>query len=124
MKMTNFEANLLEKIKTRDARVAVIGLGYVGLPLAVGFARAGFRTLGIDVDPHKVEAINTGRSYIQDVPTVEVAALVNAGSLEATQDYSVLRECDAVFEFGPVFILFRGRIRISDFPELLDKCPF
>jgi UDP-N-acetyl-D-glucosamine dehydrogenase len=93
--MTPFRTTLLEKIKTRDARVAVIGLGYVGLPLAVGFAQAGFRSVGVDVDSRKVDAIHAGRSYIQDVSGAEVAALVNAGRLEATTDYSVLRECDA-----------------------------
>jgi UDP-N-acetyl-D-glucosamine dehydrogenase len=93
---THFETTLLEKIETRNARVAVIGLGYVGLPLAVGFARAGFRTLGIDVDTGKVEAITAGRSYIQDIPTQDVAPLVQAGRLCATSDYGVLQECDAV----------------------------
>jgi len=94
--MNNYKAALLNKIATRQARVAVIGLGYVGLPLAVGFAQAGFRTLGVDVDSRKVEAIRAGRSHIQDVSGAEVAALVDAGRLEATTDYAALSGCDAV----------------------------
>lgn len=86
--------NLLEKIHQRTARVAVIGLGYVGLPLAVELARAGLPTLGIDVDVRKVETINAGQSHIQDVPAAEVAAQVSAGRLKATTGFAELRECD------------------------------
>lgn len=86
--------NLLEKIHQRTARVAVIGLGYVGLPLAVELARAGLPTLGIDVDPRKVETINAGQSHIQDVPAAEVAAQVSAERLKATTGFAALRECD------------------------------
>ena len=74
----------------------MIGLGYVGLPLAVAFADAGFHVVGIDNDPAKVAAIQKGESYIQDVPTEQVARLVAAGRLEATTDTSVLKEADAV----------------------------
>ncbi len=94
--MHDYKTSSLNKIQRREACVAVIGLGYVGLPLAVEFARAGFETVGIDVDARKVEAINAGQSYIQDVPTPEVAALVAAGRLSATADYGALRGCDAV----------------------------
>lgn len=68
--------SLLEKIETRQSAVAVIGLGYVGLPLATAFAKAGFRVVGIDADSRKVEAINEGRSYIPDVPSQVLAALI------------------------------------------------
>jgi len=88
---------LQEKIANRSAHVAVIGLGYVGLPLAVGFARAGFRVTGLDVDEAKVAAINAGRSYIKDVADEDLAPQVEAGLLRATTDYDVLREVDAVF---------------------------
>jgi UDP-N-acetyl-D-glucosamine dehydrogenase len=94
--MKDYQTTLLEKIERREARVAVIGLGYVGLPLAVELARAGFRTVGVDVDGRKVEAINAGRSYIQDVAGDELAAQVAAGRLSATSDYGALAECDAV----------------------------
>lgn len=87
---------LLSKIDSRRARVAVIGLGYVGLPLAVGFAKAGFPTFGIDVDDSKVAALNAGRSYVLDVPPGDLAEVVPSGRLTATSDFGVLRECDAV----------------------------
>ena len=64
---------LKEKLETRQARIGVIGLGYVGLPLAVEFSRAGFDVTGFDVDASKVAEINAGRSYILDVRTDEVA---------------------------------------------------
>ncbi len=76
--------------------MAVVGLGYVGLPLAVEFARAGLRVIGLDVDTRKVEALRAGQSYIQDVPTEVVADLVARGRLAATTDYAELRHADAV----------------------------
>ena len=85
-----------EKIEQRTARVGVIGLGYVGLPLAVEFARAGFDVTGFDVDRTKVSELAAGRSYIGDVKTEDVAALVNAGKLHATTDMSKLREMDVI----------------------------
>ena len=88
--------NLLERIRNRQARVGVIGLGYVGLPLAVEFAKAGFDVTGFDVDSSKVEEINAGRSYILDVKTADVAENVKAGRLRATTDMSKLGEMDAV----------------------------
>ncbi|MEO8481334.1 MAG: nucleotide sugar dehydrogenase [Acidobacteriota bacterium] len=79
-------ATLHARLTSREARVGVVGLGYVGLPLAVEFARAGFRVTGIDLDARKVAAINEGRSYIQDVPTTDVAQFHAAGLLSATAD--------------------------------------
>jgi UDP-N-acetyl-D-glucosamine dehydrogenase len=87
---------LLAKIEDRSARVSVIGLGYVGLPLAVGFAEAGFRVVGVDVNPDRVAAINRGKSFVQDVPAACLASLVADGRLSATVDYDILREIDAV----------------------------
>lgn len=87
---------LKAKIQAKQAVVGIIGLGYVGLPLAVEFAEAGFTVVGIDIDAKKVAAINQGVSYIQDVPTAKVAALVRAGRLKASADFAVLREIDAV----------------------------
>ncbi len=90
------KTQLLEKIRTRQARLGVVGLGYVGLPLAVEFAQAGIAVVGIDVDERKVAAITRGESYIPDVPGATVARLAQAGRLSATTDYAALRECDAV----------------------------
>ena len=73
-----------------------MGLGYVGLPLAVEFGKAGFRTVGIDIDSWRVNQIQAGASYIQDVPGAEVAELVSSGRLTATTDSSILRQLDAV----------------------------
>ncbi len=89
-------STLLERIQSRQARVAVIGLGYVGLPLAVEFARAGLPTTGIDTDASKVDEVNAGRSYIQDVPGDSLAPLVTSGMLRATADEQVLGESDCV----------------------------
>lgn len=117
---------LIEKFKARDAHVAIIGLGYVGLPLAAVFAEAGYRVTGIDLDKRKVDAINRGESYIEDVPSAKIALLTQAAlsqsytsvpsqdpgcvphgdsnvscllpnkALSATTDFSVLASCDAV----------------------------
>ncbi|MBO9367320.1 MAG: nucleotide sugar dehydrogenase [Chloroflexi bacterium] len=87
---------LLHRLRTREARVAVIGLGYVGLPLAVVFGAAGFPVIGIDVDQRKVQALQQGISYIRDVDSEEVARLVQAGRLQATSDFSLLSEVEAV----------------------------
>ncbi len=87
---------LLHKIEDRRAVVGVIGLGYVGLPLAVETAQAGFRTIGFDISQRLVDGLNAGRSHIQDVPGETVAGLVAAGTLSATTDMSRLAECDAI----------------------------
>jgi UDP-N-acetyl-D-glucosamine dehydrogenase len=89
-------ASLLERIRTRQARIGVIGLGYVGLPLAVEFAHAGFDVTGFDVDAGKTTQINGGKSYIPDVGDKDVQAAVSAGTLRGTTDMSLLREMDAI----------------------------
>ncbi len=88
--------SLKQKIERREARVGVLGLGYVGLPLVAEFAKAGFRVLGVDVSKGKVEAIQAGRSYIPDVPTADIAALREAGKIEATTDMGRIAELDTV----------------------------
>ena len=93
--MTTKDA-LLDKIKNRKAKVGIIGLGYVGLPLAVEFARAGFKVVGYDVSDRVVKLINDGHSHIADVPASAVAALVKEGLLEATADAKRLNELDAI----------------------------
>ncbi len=88
--------DLREKIAARDARVGVIGLGYVGLPLAVEFAKAGFPVVGFDLDARKVEKLVAGDSYIEDVPAADVAAALAAGRLRATADFGELSRCDVI----------------------------
>jgi len=117
--MNNIEKQLIGKLDARNAHVAVIGLGYVGLPLAVAFAHAGYRVTGIDLDARKVDAIEQGESYIEDIPSTILQALRPVpvgeavvagvgtpvadsrmqprGVLTATTDFRVLTDCDAVF---------------------------
>ena len=89
--------SLAEKIMRRTAHVAVIGLGYVGLPLAVASAKAGFHAIGVEVNPERVEAINAAHSYIEDVGDDTLRPLVEDGLLRATTDYDALRDADVVF---------------------------
>jgi UDP-N-acetyl-D-glucosamine dehydrogenase len=89
-------SELLEKIKNQAALVGVIGLGYVGLPLATRAGRVGFGVLGFDVSAEKAARINAGESYIGDVSSAEVAELRERGRLEATTDFARLRDCDVI----------------------------
>ena len=90
------KGTLLDKIRTRKARVGVIGLGYVGLPLVVEFAKAGLETVGFDINTDKVKQIARGESYISDVSTEEVQAITRSGHLTATTDFSLLATTDTV----------------------------
>ena len=90
------QETLITKLKEKNARIAILGLGYVGLPLAVVFGEAGFHVTGIDPDTRKIEAISKGLSYIPDVPTEAVEKLVKSGHLTATTDFAVLKDIDAV----------------------------
>ena len=92
----SIKTDLLEKLNNRSARIAILGMGYVGLPLAVVFANAGFIVTGIDPDKSKIASMNKGVSYIPDVPTATLAELVTSGKIKATSDFSVLKEMDAV----------------------------
>src|SRR5215475_9511001 len=90
------KAQVLKRIHDRSAVIGVIGLGYVGLPLAVEFAKAGFHVIGYDVSGRVVDLLMRGESHIQDVPASEVSALVRKGVFEATTEESRLSECDAI----------------------------
>ncbi len=92
----NHLEQLKAKIGDRSARVGVLGLGYVGLPLAVEFAKAGFRVTGIDVSAEKVSQLNAGESYILDIHTEELKPLVDSGHLRATTDFSEIANLDTV----------------------------
>jgi UDP-N-acetyl-D-glucosamine dehydrogenase len=94
--MKDNRAELLERLENGSARVGVIGLGYVGLPLAVECARSGLRTLGVDVSTDVVEGVLRGESHIQDVSSDTLGAFVGEGLLSATTDLSRLAECDAI----------------------------
>src|SRR5580704_1234729 len=87
---------LKQKIKSKIARVGIVGLGYVGLPLAVEFANAGFSVTGIDVLKAKVAGLNRGESHVQDIPAAEVARLIAEKRFRATTDFSVVRELDTI----------------------------
>jgi UDP-N-acetyl-D-glucosamine dehydrogenase len=87
---------LEEKITRRTARVGVVGLGYVGLPLAVEFAKAGFSVTGIDVQESKVAQLNAGESYVQQIPAAILRPLVDANKFRATTDFSVVKELDTI----------------------------
>jgi UDP-N-acetyl-D-glucosamine dehydrogenase len=89
-------ADLIKKLENKTARVDVLGMGYVGLPFATVFAEAGFEVTGIDPVVEKMAKLNSGESYIMDVPTEQVKRLVKAGKLKGTSDYSVLSTIDAV----------------------------
>ncbi len=88
---------LLQKIADRSACIGVIGLGYVGLPLATTFGRNGFCVVGVDVDRNKLHALARGESYIQDVPSGLIGSLRDSGHFSATDDYAALHECDIIF---------------------------
>jgi UDP-N-acetyl-D-glucosamine dehydrogenase len=87
---------VIQLIASKGARIGVIGLGYVGLPLLVEFGRSGFSATGFEVDEHKASEINAGRSYIGDVTGESVAELVQADRLRATTDFQYLKDCDAI----------------------------
>ncbi len=93
---TSMKERLLEKLDSREACIGVVGLGYVGLPLALEFARAGFRVIGYDVSDRVVNLLMEGGSHIQDVSPADVAEAVKSGKLEATSDESRLQEMDAI----------------------------
>ncbi|MFB6240846.1 MAG: nucleotide sugar dehydrogenase, partial [Gemmatimonadota bacterium] len=92
---------LLERIRTGDARVGVIGLGYVGLPFAAAVAEAGFETVGFDVDPEIAAGVSSGSSHVKDVADERVAGLVERGLLDATTDFDRLEGLDAIFVCVP-----------------------
>jgi len=106
-------ASLRKKIKTKKARIAVLGLGYVGLPLAVGFARKGYRVTGLDKDEDRVLGVQKKKSHISDVSTPSLAAVVKQGRLKATTDFECLREMDVILICVPTPIKRRYTPDIS-----------
>ena len=94
--MDNYKKELLTKIKNKEITAGVIGLGYVGLPLAVEKAKAGFRTIGFDVQREKVELVNAGHNYIGDVVDSDLELMVKEGRLSATTDFSFIKDVDFI----------------------------
>ena len=92
---------LINKIKNKKAKIAVIGLGYVGLPLCMEFAKKGFCVTGIDVDKKRVESVDKGVSYIGDVKSSDIKSCVKEKSFQATTDYRVLGKQDAIIMCVP-----------------------
>src|SRR5262245_61439327 len=87
--------SLLEKLSTREAVIGIVGLGYVGIPLSLRFASAGFRVLGFDIDPDRLHGLNAGKSPIAHIPPDRIQAMVDSG-FEATGDFSHITQADAV----------------------------
>ncbi len=87
---------LLDKIAGRQAIIGIVGLGYVGLPLAVAFAQEGFQVIGVDVDEGKVGALNRGESYVEDIPSAVLRPLIDSGVIRATTDYAAMAAADAI----------------------------
>src|SRR5215475_14058076 len=116
--MSHFE-ELRAKIETRQARTGVVGLGYVGLPLAVELAEAGFCVTGIDVLPHKVDSINRGESYVKAVPTSTLKPLVEAGKIRATTDFSAVTHLDTINIAVPTPL---RKTKDPDMRFIVDSC--
>ena len=115
----NWQEVLTQKIKDRSARVGVVGLGYVGLPLAVEFAKVGFHVTGIDLLASKVDQINAGVSYIQDIPTETLAPLVKSGHLKATTDFAAVGDLDTINICVPTPL---RKTKDPDMSYIVDSC--
>ena len=116
---TDLDVLLTERLKNRTARVAVIGLGYVGLPMAIELGKAGFEVIGVDVSSEKVTTIESGKSDVGDVPDFEVAGLKSVGKLRATTDYSDVAEADVIIICVPTPL---RKTRDPDISYILAAC--
>jgi len=94
--MMNTKEQILTKVANREAKLGVVGLGYVGLPLSVAFAQAGVAVIGIDIDQKKVNMLNSGQSYVEDVPDTDLAPLIKNGCFRASADFADLVLVDAI----------------------------
>ncbi len=115
----NHKEKILSKIETNQEVIGVIGLGYVGLPLAVNFAEAGIKTFGFDKNPEKVEKINHGDNYIKDIRDAALREVVENVTLHATADFSKIKECDALLICVPTPL---DRFRKPDMHYIEDAC--
>jgi len=119
--MSTIKNILLKKIQDYSAKVAVLGMGYVGLPFATVFAEAGYTVTGIDPDARKIESLNKGISYIPDVETAQLSRLVAEGKLRGTSDFSVLSEADAVSICVPTPLRKTGDPDLSFILSVVDE---
>jgi len=110
---------LAEKIRSKTARVGVVGLGYVGLPLAVEYAAEGYHVVGIDLHAGKVARVNAGDSYVGDIPTATLAPLAQSGLLRATTDFSVVRDLDTINICVPTPL---RKTKDPDMSYIVDAC--
>jgi len=110
---------VIESIKKKSARVAVIGLGYVGLPLLVELGKVGFEVVGIDIDKKRVDSINRGESYIFDIDSHELGALVKRGRISATADYRILRGIDVICICVPTSL---SKTKDPDISHIIECC--
>jgi UDP-N-acetyl-D-glucosamine dehydrogenase len=117
----DIKSTLIQRLTNKSAVVAVMGLGYVGLPLAVVFAEAGFKVIGIDPVEEKVKLLQKGESYVLDVSSEQVAKLVNSGQLRATTDFAALREAEAVSICVPTPLRKTGDPDISYIVSAADE---
>ena len=112
---------LIKKIQTRDAKIGVIGLGYVGLPLAIEFVQAGFKVLGIDIDKNKIELINNGENYIKDIDDDILKNAIEDNSLKATDDFSLVKDMDSISICVPTPLNKQKDPDISFIVAVMDK---
>ncbi len=91
------DQSFADRVASRDAVVAIVGLGYVGLPLAMAYAESGFQTIGLDTDRRRVESLGAGVSHVDDVPNAQLAAVVGSAHFQATTDPAELRRADAIY---------------------------
>ncbi|HET7175103.1 MAG TPA: nucleotide sugar dehydrogenase [Gammaproteobacteria bacterium] len=110
------QQTLLKKLKHKSARIGIVGLGYVGLPLALRFSEAGFKVLGLDIDPDKVKALNAGKSYIAQIPADRIGKAVSKG-FQASADFAVSKEADALIVCVPTPL---GKHREPDVSFIAD----
>jgi UDP-N-acetyl-D-glucosamine dehydrogenase len=115
--LSDLARSLEDKFRAGEARLGTLGLGYVGLPLSVEFASGGLRVTGFDLTAEKVAAVNRGESYIKDVPSARVKALVDEGKLTASSDFALLADCDAVIICVPTPL---GKTKDPDLTMVVD----
>lgn len=119
--MNTLKDNLIEKFSTRTARIGIIGMGYVGLPLAVAFAEQGFEVVGVDVDKSKVDSLNNSISYVEDIASSTLAPLVESGRLWASTDYADLATVDAISICVPTPLNKTGDPDVSHIIDATDR---